>query len=505
MAPKSRTAASSNPLTIPKETNLLTIPSETEAYPRYKCFVRFLNTSYLRQALTMNPPLYVDILEAFWRTATCTVMAREDGTSFQEIHCTIGGKQLVFGEKEVNATFGFKTEGHDAEANDKDMVDFMTLIKYADEIDMEKLNKKHVRMEWSFLFDALQKVFLCRKTGWDQISHIAVKLAYSLAYNQEINVGAIIVRELAQRLGKTPRNRGTEIFYPRFIQCILNHLDNQFHELDGINTSKLAYPKSMSKVIFGSLDTRNQVDVVLSVTQHMQDTFETYTLDKPIYHELSWKGNAKTEGASESIPSLPIPSSDPPANCTIVIREPSAPISQKVGVTKKKTKKRTLANINESIDLGSEEPESQLTRQKKKSKKVATTESSQQDSDVIKGVNLLLSMSSQQDIVIKKSSLPTTLCKESAQGQELTLDSGEHKGDHTQSGEHINIETPPISQGELPKSNLNSSFLSESTTTQISSIQESHSHDNPALDHSLLDSVNDPLSSDMVLDTVLTT
>ncbi|KAK1388945.1 hypothetical protein POM88_017123 [Heracleum sosnowskyi] len=231
---------------------------------------------------------------------------------------------------------------------------------------MGKLTKKHVRREWSFLFDALQKVFLCRKTGWDQISHIAVRLAHSLAYNQEINVGAIIVRELAQRLGKSPRHRGTEIFYPRFLQCILNHLDSHLHELEGIDTTKLAYPKSMSKVLFGTLDTRNQVDVILSVTKHMQNTFKTYTLDQPIYHELSWKGNAKADEATESNPSLPNPSNDPPANSTIVIRDPSAPVSQKIGVTKKKTKKRPLAIINESVEIGCEESESQLTRPKKK-------------------------------------------------------------------------------------------------------------------------------------------
>ncbi|KAK1389794.1 hypothetical protein POM88_017972 [Heracleum sosnowskyi] len=497
MAPKSQTAASSNPLVIPKETNFLTMPSDTEANPRYKCFVCFLNTSYLRQALIMNPPMYVDLLEAFWRTATCTVMAKEDETSFLEIHCTVGGKELQFGEKEVNETFGFKTENHDAEANDQEMVDFMTLIKYADTIEMAKLNKKNVRREWSYLFDALQKVFMCRKTGWDQISHIVVKLAYFLAYNQEINVGAIIIRELAQRLGKTPRGRGTEIFYPRFIQCILNHLDNKLHEVEGIDTSKLAYPKSMSKVIFGTLDTRNQVDVVLSVTKHMQDTFETYTLDKPIYHSLSWKGKAKTDGASESNPSLPNPSSKPFANTTLVIREPSAPTSQKVVVTKKKSKKIVIAITDDTVDLGSEEPESQLTRQRKKSKQIATTESSQHDSDVIKEVNLLLSMASQKVIGIEKSSLPTTTCKESAQSQELTLDSGEQQGGTTLSGDHITIETPPISQGELPKSNLNPTSLLESTNANISSLQESHSHDNPTFDHSFFNSVNEPLSSDI--------
>ncbi|KAK1399488.1 hypothetical protein POM88_009351 [Heracleum sosnowskyi] len=503
MAPKSQTVSSSIPLTIPKETNLLTIPSEAEAKPRYKCFVRFLNTSYLSQALTLNPTLYVDVLEGFWRTALVSTMAREDGTSFQEVACSIGGKHFQFGEKEINEALGFKVEGHDPEATDAQIVDFMTLIRYADEIDTGKLNKKFVRREWSFLFDALQKVFLCRKTGWDHISHIAVKLAYSLAYNQEINVGAIILKELAQRLGRTVRGRGNDIFYPRFLQVILNYLDANIHDLEGIDKSKMAYSKSMSKILFGSLDTRNQVDVVLSVTKHMQDTFESYPLDKPIYHALSWTGEDETEGASQSNPSLPIPSSNPTVNTTVEVSQPSASISQKVDVTKKK-KKRTLAIIHESVELASEIPESPLTRPKKKSKSVATTASSQQDSDVEKGVHLLLSMASQQVMGIEKSSLPTASCNESAQGQDLTLDPRSDKGDQTLSGEHINVETPPISQGELPKSNLNPTSLSDSST-KISSEQESHSHDNLALDQSQSSPVIEPTSSDMVLDTVLTT
>ena len=81
---------------------------------------------------------------------------------------------------------------------------------------------------------------------------------------------------------------------------------------------------------------------------------------------------------------------------------------------------------------------------------------------MLKGVNLLLSAVSQQADDIEKSSLPTTLCTETAHGQEVTLDSGEIRG--TLSGEHITFETPPISQGELPKSSLQATSLPESTS-----------------------------------------
>ncbi|KAK1356458.1 hypothetical protein POM88_049714 [Heracleum sosnowskyi] len=403
-------------------------------------------------------------------------MAREDGTSFQEVTCSIGGKHFQFGEKEINEALGFKVEGHDQEATDAQIVDFMTFILYADEIDTGKLNKKFVRREWSFLFDALQKVFLCRKTGWDHISHIAVKLAYSLAYNQEINVGAIILKELAQRLGKTVRGRGNDIFYPRFLQVILNYLDAHIHEVEGIDKTKMAYSKTHLSLI------------------HL---ISPYTMNFPGQGRLRLK-------VLHTNPSLPNPSSNPTENTTVEVRQPSASISQKVDVTKKKTKKRAITVINESVEIESENPESPLTRQKKKSKSLATTASSQQDSDVEKGVHLLLSMASQQVIGIEKSSLPTAPCTESAQGQDLTLDPRSDKADHTQSGEHITVETPPISQGGLPKSNLNPTSLSDSFI-KISSEQESHSNDNLAFDQSQFSPVLEPISSDMVHDTMLTT
>lgn len=85
MAPKVNTG-SSTVLIIPESTNYLTLPSETEENTHYKWFVKFLNTSYLQEALFNNPPLYVDVLEAFWKSATCTSIALEYGTSITAIN-----------------------------------------------------------------------------------------------------------------------------------------------------------------------------------------------------------------------------------------------------------------------------------------------------------------------------------------------------------------------------------------------------------------------------------
>ena len=79
-------------------------------------------------------------------------------------------------------------------------------------------------------------------------------------------------------LGISPTKRGNEIFFPRFIQSILNFKNDQFIEIMGTNKQRIGYSKTMSKVLFGTLDAKNQVDVPLSITPHMKVIFEQYPL-----------------------------------------------------------------------------------------------------------------------------------------------------------------------------------------------------------------------------------
>ena len=162
----------------------------------------------------------------------------------------------------------------------------MDLIHYSSEIDLARLNKKYVR-EWSFLYDTMLKVFVRRKTWWDQINYIAQYLVHSLAYGRSINVGRLISKELTGRLGKSPAKRGNEIFFPTFIQYVLNFKNDKLIELEEIDTHRIGYNKTMPKVLFGTLDAKNLVEVPLGITSHMREIFEKHPLNKPIYYSLS--------------------------------------------------------------------------------------------------------------------------------------------------------------------------------------------------------------------------
>ena len=190
----------------------------------------------------------------------------------------------------------------------------MDLIHYSSEVDLARLKKKFVRREWSFLYDIILKVFAGRKTRWDQIRYIAQYLVYSLAHGRPINVVRLIIKELTGRLGKSSAKRGNEIFFPRFIQFVLNFKNDKLIELEGIDKNRIKYNKTMPQIHFGTLDAKNQVDVPLGITPHMREIFEKYPFDQPIYFYLSMEKTHLTKASQiqptqyEPNPSTTIPS-----------------------------------------------------------------------------------------------------------------------------------------------------------------------------------------------------
>ena len=163
-------------------------------------------------------------------------------------------------------------------------------------------------------------------------------MVYSLAHGRAINVGNLMMKELIGRLGKSPKKRGNEIFFPRFIQSILNYKNNAFIKIEGIKAQRIGYSKTMSKVLFGSSDTKNQVDVPLGITPHMRVIFDQYPVAQPIYFSLfvekAYLNKAAHNHSSQDVPNPSInPSSTP-----LVVSNPSASCPQKSEVTKKKWK-----------------------------------------------------------------------------------------------------------------------------------------------------------------------
>ena len=163
--------------------------------------------------------------------------------------------------------------------------------------------------------------------------------------------------------------RGNEILFPRFIQSVLNFKNSKLIELEGMNAQRIGYSKSMSKILFGTLDAKilfgtldakNTVDMPL--TPHMNEIFEAYPLVQPIYFSLYMEKTHQAEAIqsqlnqNESNPYI-TPSSKP-----LDVSEPSASGSQNSEVTKNKTKnKEPMVTINESLDEKVQGEDTELT------------------------------------------------------------------------------------------------------------------------------------------------
>lgn len=90
-------------------TNFVAISSDVEApNANYKCFVKWLNESYIKTALTSNLVLYLDMLEQFWDSATVEVNSLEDGTVTYTIFCMIQKKGITITTEDMNKALGLQ-------------------------------------------------------------------------------------------------------------------------------------------------------------------------------------------------------------------------------------------------------------------------------------------------------------------------------------------------------------------------------------------------------------
>lgn len=92
----------------------------------------------------------------------------------------------------------------------------------------------------------------------------------------------------------------------------------------------------MSKILYGKLDERNQIDVPLKIATNMSDIFRQYQLAQPLFARLSEDRTFKTVIAQRQSNEKP---SNPSTNLFSQPQdasEPSALVSQNAEVTRKK-------------------------------------------------------------------------------------------------------------------------------------------------------------------------
>ncbi|KAK1386444.1 hypothetical protein POM88_014622 [Heracleum sosnowskyi] len=142
---------------VPKS-NFVALESEADASDQYKCFVKFLNGSHIKDALLCKPTLNLDVLEDFWATTMVEEIALDDGQNKLQVNCTIKGMSMSFDIAAINEALNITPEEGKPfakEATQTQLIEFMDFLHYTDSIILSKLTRNNIRKEWSFVFDTL--------------------------------------------------------------------------------------------------------------------------------------------------------------------------------------------------------------------------------------------------------------------------------------------------------------------------------------------------------------
>ena len=77
--------------------------------------------------------------------------------------------------------------------SDPELIKFFTDIHYQEDINLAKIFKNKMVIEWYCLFDTLNKVFgNCDKKGFHNISSTIQYIAYAIVFDQRVNIAQLI-------------------------------------------------------------------------------------------------------------------------------------------------------------------------------------------------------------------------------------------------------------------------------------------------------------------------
>ena len=231
-------------ITIVKTNHFMATAIDSK-HSAFQGMVKFLNNSYLGYAMTAQPLLNGRVLAEFWRSAEA------DGEGNLVYNLDDPNNSHTISADVVNEVLQLPRENLVAAPTEEQFRELLMAIGYSDDIEgLAKLDRKFLRMEWSFFFDALTKVFSAKTGGYNAIISLVLKIAYAVLKNINIDIGELILNELMDKVGN--RTFRSKIYYPRFIQLIIEH------QTGGVSSTRrvgdhLAKPLMQGARIFNDL------------------------------------------------------------------------------------------------------------------------------------------------------------------------------------------------------------------------------------------------------------
>jgi hypothetical protein len=175
--------------------------------------LNFLNSSYIRYALTCNPTIYESLVKQFWYTASSKTLPN----GIKQIRATVENVEYTVTEASIRDSLHLNDASADYKLPYRFLVEGMKHIGYPINKNLTFL-KRNLSPQWRFLAHHLLQFLSSKSGGWDQFD---AKLAFAmicLSLGRTYNFYKLIFNGMVANV----KSAHKLLMYPHFLQMVLN-------------------------------------------------------------------------------------------------------------------------------------------------------------------------------------------------------------------------------------------------------------------------------------------
>nr|GEX46269.1 synaptobrevin, longin-like domain protein [Tanacetum cinerariifolium]GEX46819.1 synaptobrevin, longin-like domain protein [Tanacetum cinerariifolium] len=182
--------------------NMIAILEKYEHNVDFHPIVDFVEASYIRYALTINPTVYVSHIRQFWSTARIETM--DEGT---KILTTVDGKPRTIFESSISRNLKLNDEAEISSLPDAELFENLTLMGYNISPNQKfSFQKGQFSHQWKYLIHTIMQCLSPKSTSFNEFSSNITTALVCLATNRVYNFSKMIfdgmVRNVNNKVSK---------------------------------------------------------------------------------------------------------------------------------------------------------------------------------------------------------------------------------------------------------------------------------------------------------------
>nr|GEX37073.1 hypothetical protein [Tanacetum cinerariifolium] len=213
--------------------------TKSDASDEFNQVIDFLNGSYIKYALTVNPDIYVSCIKQFWNTVA--IKQVNDVTRLQAL---VDKKKVVVTKAAIREVLRLDdVEGVVCMPNEEI---FAELARMGYEKPSTKLTfyKAFFSSQWKFLIHTILQLISAKRTSWNEFSSAMAFSVICLSIGRKFNFSKYIFESLVRNVDSTSKF----YMYPRFIQLLI---EKQIGDLS-THTTKYT-PLTLTQKVFANI------------------------------------------------------------------------------------------------------------------------------------------------------------------------------------------------------------------------------------------------------------